>query len=309
MSQVNTVLSEDELGLVNDCAARLRVIQGDAAAIETEKRREYLNEEVSRSFKGLTSGRRRVCLEGLLARFPVGGHLANAMPAAPPPPAAVAPVADTPARLLEKLVAVAGELPEEQRSEFARRLHDAGFVCEDREAMELEISPEMQARFGLSTDQQPRLVRVVQLAAFLAQTLYELDRTAMIALKELYPRSAVLNRSHGFRQATGQYLTGGIDDIEPHLRVTSALVGGMLAAMLGGGRDFGRQFVEKYSPGAIEEVIIAEGSKGFMGPSKKERCWDKYSGLSKDIATPELIDRWLKDCLGRYADLQIKSVR
>jgi len=118
-----------------------------------------------------------------------------------------------------------------------------------------------------------------------------------------------LKNPQDFRQATGQYLSGNVDQIEPQLRVTSALLGGMLAALLGGGRDFGRQFVEKYSPNSIEEVVLSEGRNGFMGPSKKERCWDKYCSLSKDIATPELVDRWLKDCLGRFADSGAKGVR
>lgn len=308
MSQANTVLTEEELGLVNDCAARLRVIQGDAAAIAADKRCEYLNEEVHRTFKGTTPGRRKLCLEGLLTRFPVAGQLAKSMTATVPV-AAAQPVADSPAKLLERLVAAAGALSEEQRTEFARRLYDAGFAWVDRGALELEISKELQTRFGLPADRQPRLERVVQVASLLVQSLYELDRTALIALKELYPRSALVSRAHDFRQATGQYLAGSIDDIEPHLRGSTALLGGMLAAMLGGGRDFGRQFVEKFSPDAIEEVIVSEGSKGFMGPNKKERCWDKYCSLSKDIATPELIDRWLKDCLGRYADSGTKSVR
>ena len=308
MSQANTVLTEDEIGLVNDCAARLRVIQGDAAAIAAEKRCEYLNEEVHRSFKGLTPGRRKLCLEGLLARFPVAGQLAKTA-LAPAPVAAVTPVPDSPAKSFERFLAAAGEFSEQERAEFAKRLYDAGFAWVDRGALELEISKELQARFGLPADRQPRLERVVQVASLLVQALYELDRTAMIALKELYPRSSLVSRAHDFRNATGQYLAGNIDEIEPHLRVSTALLGGMLAATLGGGRDFGRQFVEKFSPDAIEEVIVSEGSKGIWGANKKERCWDKYCSLSKDIATPELIDRWLKDCLGRYADAGTKNVR
>jgi hypothetical protein len=151
--------------------------------------------------------------------------------------------------------------------------------------------------------------RVVQVAALLVQALHELDRTAIIALKELYPRSSLVARPHDLRLAMGQYLVGDLASIDPDLRATSALLGGMLAAMLGGGRDFGRQFVEKFSPDAIEEVIISEGSKGFMGPGKKERCWDKYRSLSKDVATAELVDRWLKDCLGRYAETGAKNAR
>lgn len=303
-----SVLTEDELGVVNECAARLRVIQGDTVAVDAEKRCEYLGEEVNRSLKGLTPGRRKLCLERLLARFPVAGQLATnqttkTATAAPPPQA------DTPEKLVERLLLVAGDLSEEQRVAFARRLAEAGFVGKERGALEIDISPEIKSRFGLPADGQPSLERLAQLAALMAQSLYELDRTAKIALKELYPRSALLSQPHNFRQPIGQYLTGSLDDVEPHLRITSTLLGGMLAAMLGGGRDFGRQFVEKFSPNAIEEVVFSEGSKGFMGPSKKERCWDKYCSLSKDIATPELVDRWLKDCLGRFADSGTKSIR
>lgn len=306
MSQANTVLTEEELGLINDCAARLRVIQGDAAALAAEKRREYLHEEVHRSFKPLTPGRRKLCLEGLLARFPVAGQVAGKIAAPAPAPA---PAPETAEKLLERLLAGAGQLSPEQREAFAQRLADAGLACVDRGASELPVPKDLQARLGLPADRQPRLERVAQVAALLVQALHELDRTAMIALKELYPRSPVVSRAQDFRQVTAQYLVGDSQEIEPHLRATTALLGGMLAAMLGGGRDFGRQFVEKFSPDAIEEVIVSEGSKGFMGPSKKERCWDKYRSLSKDIATPELVDRWLKDCLGRYADSGARSVR
>jgi hypothetical protein len=307
MSLANTVLSEEEVGLVNDCAGRLRIIQGDAAAIEAEKRQEYLREEVSHSFKGLTPARRRVCLQGLLARFPVAGQLAHAAtPASVPAPAA--PVALTPADLLQRLLSVAGELTQEQRADFARRLFDAGFVWVDRGAVELEISKDLQTRFGLAADQQPRLERMVELAALLVQTLCDLDRTAMSALKDLYPKASMLGQTHDFRQAAGQYLAGSQEEIKKHLRYSTILLGGMLLAMQRGGRDFGKQFLEKYSTEAIEDAVNAAGGGGIF-TSKKERCWDQYCRLYRDIATPELLDRWLKECLGRFADLQFKTVK
>jgi len=307
MSQTNTVLTEDELSLVNDCAARLRIIQGGAAAIDAEKRSEYLSEEVVRSFKSLTPARRRGCMEALLGRFPVAGQLAKSVSQAATVQAA--PVPFTPEQLIERLVAVAADLPEAQRSEFAKRLSDVGLSWLDQDALVVEVSKELQTRFGLPADRQPKLDRVVKLASLVVHSLYELDRTALIALKDLYPRSAYLTRSGDFKQATGKYLVGDLEEIEPQLRITSVLLGGMLAALLGGGRDFGRQFIEKYSQSAIEEVVFTEGKKGWGGPTTKERCWDKYCSLSKDIATPELVDRWLKDCLGRFADSGTKNIR
>jgi len=307
MSQANTILSEEDLSLVTDCAARLRVIQGDAAAIDAEKRREYLSEEVNRSFKGLPTARRKSCLDSLLARFPVAGQLAKNQTAPSAP--VTAPVAETPEKLLERLLSVAGELSAAQLQEFGRRLAEAGMVPAGA-AANYELSLDAKTRLGLSADQQPDAERLAVLATLVVQSLADLDRTGISVLKELYPRSSFLNRPYDFRKTAGQYLTGGVEKIEPHLRVTSALLGGMLAALLGGGRDFARQYVEKFSPGAIEDVVVAEGrSSDFMGPSKKERCWDKYSNLSKDVATPELMDRWLKDSLGRFIESGIKNVR
>ena len=129
-------------------------------------------------------------------------------------------------------------------------------------------------------------------------------------MRELYPRSAVLNRSKDFRKAAAQHLAGDLDDLEPQLRVTSALLAGMIASLLGGGRDFSRQFVDKFKPDAIEEVVVQEGRYGnIMKPSKKECCWDNYCRLSKDIATPDQLERWLKECLGKFVDSGIKNVR
>jgi hypothetical protein len=211
--------------------------------------------------------------------------------------------------LLERLLAVAGKMSEAERAEFGRRLAAAGLVPADRGPGKLEIAPETQTRLGLPADRQPDLERLALLASLVVQSLSDLERTSISVLKELHPRSVFLNRAYDFRRAAGQYLAGDKEEIESQIRVTSALLGGLLASLLGGGRDFGRQFVEKYSPNAIEEVVIMEGRAGFLGPNKKERCWDRYCSLSKDIATPELMDRWLKDCLGRFADSGMKNIR
>jgi hypothetical protein len=306
MSNLNVTLTEEESDLVNQCAATLRLIQSDSSAIESGKRHEYLREEISRNLKDVPTTSRERLLKGLLSRFPVGGQVVFTAPAAAPQ-AEVARREETLDELFQRFLALAVDLPEQPRTEFAKKLYDAGLGWVDREALELEISGQLRERLGIQAGRQPQLNRVVELASLLVQTFYEMDRAALLTLKELYPKSSLLHRSKDFRFLAGQYLGGENAEIEPYIRVVSSLIGGMLAAMLGGGRDFGRQFIEKYSPAAIEEVIIVEGRSGFMGPGKKERCWDKFDNLSKDIATPELIDRWFKDCLGKFVDSRTKN--
>jgi len=51
--------------------------------------------------------------------------------------------------------------------------------------------------------------------------------------------------------------------------------------MLGAGRDFGRQFVERFAPAPSKDVIKGEGKLGLFG-NEKALCWDKYKDLTKD---------------------------
>jgi hypothetical protein len=305
MSQTNSILTEEELSLVNDCAARLRVIQGDAADMEANKRREYLNEEVIHSLKGLSASRRKPCLEALMGRFPVAGQVARLTAA--PAPAPAAPPPETPIQLVERLAAMVREIPEAQRAELAALLAEAGLVSRQGGPVEVPMTRELQTRLGLVPGQPLPLERVVQLAALLVQIIADLDHLALSAVREINPRSAVLNRPLDPRQATSQYLAGSLEDPQPHLRITNAMVAGMLAALLGGGMSFSKQFLDKFKPEAIDEVVVSEGRYGgIMKPSRKECCWDKYCSLFKDIATADQLERWLKDCLGKFAEAKIK---
>ena len=149
---------------------------------------------------------------------------------------------------------------------------------------------------------------MMQLALLLIDLVNRLEHTGLKTLGELSPRSAALTRPQEFREAVANFLTGNAESIEPQIRAVSSLLGGLLAAMLGAGRDFGRQFVERFAPGSIEDVIKGEGKVGLFG-NEKALCWDKYKDLTKDYATPELVERRLKDCLGAFADKKVSSAR
>lgn len=306
MSQFTTTLTDDELEKVNQCAGRLRLIQSDSAALSPERRREYLHDEISQSFKDASPANRKRLLEALLARFPAGGR----MPMDAAPAATVAPSAETPEALLERFLKLSAELPEQQKAEFAKRLSQAGYVAAPDKAIGgMEVTDVMRQRLGLQPGREPNLQRLMEVTALLLQTLHDLDRAAMLTLKEMNPRAALLNRPKGYWGAPGQYMAGDTQEIEPFFRAVSALLGGMLAAMLGGGRDFGRQFVEKYSPTAIEQVVEGEGGGSLIpgiGKSKTERCWEKYKTLSKDMATPDLVDKWVRDCLGKFVEARTR---
>jgi hypothetical protein len=307
MIHSNTALTEEESEWVNHCAGRLRLIQADAATTAAEKRREYLKEEIGRNFSNVVPANRKRLLGGLLARFPVAGYcLENAPPVSAPAPARAVP--ETVDQILEKLLEAAGGLPAEKRTEISKRLAEAGLAWVDNDAVILEISGDMGRRLGLQSGQQPHLARVVELAVFLVEAMASLDQNALRTMRELSPRSPLLSRTEDFRSTASRFLTGGEVSLEHQWTAIRSLLGSLLAAIQGGGKDFGRQIIDRMSPSAIDDVIVSEGRK-IMGPNKKERCWDRYKDLFEDMATPDLIDRKIKECLAAFVEKTVHSNR
>ncbi len=311
MSYQNAALTEQEIGQINEVAGRLRLIQADSALASPQQRREFLTEEIARSFKQTAPADRRRCLEALLARFPVAGQFANHA-AAPLPSSAqpAPPPRESFDQLLERLLKCAAELDEKKRAEAAKRLREAGLAQANSEGTEPNLSDELRQALGLPEGQQPNVRNIAKLCVLLAETFQRLDQTALATMRELAPKSSLLKRPQDFRGAAIQFLTGQSESIEPHLRVVSGLLGALLAGILGGGRDFGRQFAERLSPTSIEDVVVGEGGGNILfGKSKKERCWERYLLLFKDFETPDLVDRRIRDCLAAFVERKVLSAR
>ena len=309
MSHANTALSEQDGDWIAEMAGRLRLIQADALSLQPEKRREYLQEEVTRSLKEVAPGNRKRLLGALLARFPVAGQVMKSLPAQTSAPAPVpVSVVETPEQILERLLAVAGKLPEEKRAEISKRLGEAGLAWVDRDALVLEVSDKLKQKLGLQNEQQPQLAKVVELMSFLVESLSLLDQNALKTMRELNPRSQLLNRGEDFRKTAGRYLTGEADSLESQWNAIRGLLGGLLAATQGGGKEFGRQFVGRMAPDAIDDIITSEGGKLF-GKNKQERCWERYKELFEDYATPDLIERKIKDSMAAFVERAVNSNR
>jgi hypothetical protein len=309
MIHSNTALTEEESDWINHCAGRLRLIQTDAAAAPGEKRREYLKEELGRCFQDVAPANRTRFLEALLARYPVAGQtVKTGVAPAAPAPAPAKPVPESVEQVAERLLAAAADLPEAKRGEITKRLSEGGLGRASQEPTVLPTPEDLCKRLGLKPDQQPHLARVIELTVFLVDAVVMLDQNALKTMRELSPRSPLLNRSEDFRKTAARFLTSTEGGIEQQWNAIRGLVGGLLAAIQGGGKDYGRQFVERMSPVAIEDVILSEGGKLF-GPNKKERCWDRYKDLSEDISTPDLVDRKIKECFGAFVERMVHGNR
>lgn len=313
MNEPRAALTEQESAWVTEVAGRLRFLQTDAALAGADQRKEFFGEELARSLKPVAPADRKRYLEALLARFPVRGQVpANAAPAATPVPVAPPlPRPETFEQLVDRLVTFARGVGEEQRAEAGKRLTDAGLASVEAGAPVLDIPQELHQALGLSPDQPPKLQNAVKLCVLLIDAVQRLDQTALATLREIAPRSSLLKRPHDFRTVAAAYLVDEQPDLlEPYLRMITGLLGALMAGMLGGGRDFGRQFVERLSPVAIEDVVVGEGGgSSLFGKKKKELCWERYVLLSKEFETADLVERRLRDCLGGFVERKVLSAR
>lgn len=302
-----TALTEQETGWINEVTGRLRLIQADTAQLDAAKRSEFLQEEVERSFKNVAPANRPRLLEALLARFPVAGKTTVVVSSAPSSAPAPAPL--SPAALLDKFLATVPTLPENERAELSKKLLAAGLTPAPATGGggPLNLPEETQRALGLAPGQSASPERLAQLAVVLLDALSRLDQTGLKTAEVLSPRSSLLKRNESVRRAAGRFLTGETDSVETPLREVAGLLGALLAGALGGGRVFGQQYLERFSPTAIEDVVTAEGGGGMFGPSKKERCWDRYVDLARDFATPDLVDRRVKECLASVAQRTLEK--
>ncbi len=310
MNSNSATLTEDESIWINEVAGRLRLIQADTAEAAPEKRREFLQEEIARNLKSIPAANRKRYLEALLWRFPVAGELARASTApavaAPAPPPT--PKLESPEETIERFFDIVTKLSEPKRAELSKRLADAGLTTVVRSASPAELSNELRQRLGIPEGKEAQAARVFELTVMLVDMVARLDQAALNALRDVSQRSKLLRRPEDFRTATARYLVAESESIDPYVRAISSLLGGMIAALLTAGRDFGRQYLERLSPSAIQDVVISDGeySSVVVGKSKQHCCWEKYKVLVEDFATPDLIDRRLKDCVAAVIEKPVR---
>jgi hypothetical protein len=208
---------------------------------------------------------------------------------------------------LNRFLAAWPTLDEAERESAAKKISEAGLLPSGAGIVDAHVSEEYLRALGLTADQPLNLDRLVQLTAQLLDTLSRLDQTGLRTMEALAPRSSVLKRSESIRRSASRLLTGERENIDSQMRDVAGLMGALLAAVLGGGRVFGQQYVERFSPSAIEDVVRAEGGGRMFGPSMKERCWDRYVDLARDYATSDLVDRKIRECLASVVQRTIEK--
>ncbi len=301
MNHSDTALTDKEMNLVNALASRLRLVHADLSQAGSEERRLSLRDEVSRMLKDASRPDRQRLLQGLLERFPVAGQ-AIRLAAAPQPAAAAAPEPEpeTPDQLFDRFLAVCRDLPADHRAQWVQRLASEGMVQVETHEVQppINIPPEWIKSIGLSEGQSPQLDRVFLLLGELSTLLLRVDQATSKTLEQWnVPRNRISEEKE-LSGAFREYLTGKRETLKLEVQAFSSRLGSLVTGMLVGGRNYGNEFLRRCSPEAIEEVVKTEGRHGFRR-SFELCCWDKYKDLARGFATADLIDRQIKDCMGK----------
>jgi hypothetical protein len=302
-------LSDQESSWIGDLASRLRLVQADTATSLPEKRREFLSEEIARGLRDVPPANRKRFIEALLARFPVAGQ--NLKVAAPPPVSMPLTPAEPPPetfeQLLNRFIKAADELPAAERERAARTLTEAGLAWVGRDSLAVELSEELQRTMGLPAGQEPRLGNVVKLCGLLHEMIQKMNTLLLETVRDLNAKSPILKRPADLRGAAAQFLLGEEGALKPQMALVLSIQSALSKAISDGGRDFGREHLGRFSPSAIEDVVMGEGGVGIFG-NKKEKCWEKYVKLAENL-TSDVVNRQIRDSMAAIIERKMSDRR
>ena len=298
-------LPAEETAWAGRLAARLRVLQADAAADAPSMRLDFLKEEIERALHDIAPARRGSHLDALAEQFPDfapprGGESEVALLSLPPE----VMVAD--------LIDSAPTLPAETLAAWGMRLAEAGFGNATAAPAGgggggFDLPVETRARLGLAAQQETDPERAARLCGLLIDLTIALDQLAWSVWKQVAPQS-IIRRDAGpdgdFRRLAGRYLAGDPEVVATQvgqtLDRTRHLIAGLLAAIGPAGSTFARDYVARFSP----EAVANAASGGSFLSSAEQRNWRKYTEMFGQVSGAA-IERELLNAIAQYAETAI----
>ena len=265
---------------------RLRLIQIDLADQPEKLRGDCMAEEVERALAKLVPQERRAFLEELMGRFPAWEYHLEA--GVQPAQQAVQPPTDRkelqdPSFLVSKLLELAPSLDDAQRQALIERLREARLVPAG--AAGWTASSEETVKQKLQSQQEIDPTRVMEFLAMALTCLCSLDQLIWSTWKEMAPKSVSRRRGAELRRNVGKFLGGDKDvpgvllnqDMEALRRLIAALVSGISQA----GRQFAGKYLARFSP--VEIAALANMDSGGFLVGKEVKCWRKYVELTSQL--------------------------
>jgi hypothetical protein len=293
------ILTEQERTWTEDCLARLRLVQADASELPAEKRREFLKEEISRKLNDLPRLSHKKNLQALLEQVPVHGLVQWGIEQKPQ----TEREPETFAHVLDRFLKHVETAPEKQKAEARRKLTEAGLLPEEQGGLPEESLQKLRKALGVPEDKTCLPARVAEMAGILAEVVCKVDQAAMASLKKLSPQNPAL-RLESMRKIFAQFVVADQPASAPSTRAFEAVTGAIFAALLEGGEEFGRTYLERMTPETIWQVV--KGGAKFW-ENKKKLAWDQYRVLASDYSTSEQINQKIKKAMRDHIESSLTS--
>lgn len=282
-------------------AARLRLLQVDCADAPVATRQEFFTEEIGRALKSIPAEKRAPYLNALSDKFPAWG----AEGGVPNSPESSSPVDLTPEELVERLKQAAPQLSEERKQKLTRQLAEAGFAAQSSDSTPWEIPADIQTKLGAGQGTRIPPENALRLLVLLRQEYLKLDNFTWEAWLQLVPRSTLKRDASGsdFKSASERYLSGELGaELAPcqqGMEKTRKMIAGLLAAIALGGKEFSEEYMVRFLPKNIEDVVHSRGVSLF-GDSVEKKCWAKYKELAYN--DPGTVEKKFRDSIAKHAE-------
>jgi hypothetical protein len=284
-------------------AARLRLLQVDSADAPPATRRENFTEEIGRALKGISPEKRDIYLNALADKFPMAGLSSKSPPPAQTPSNVTM---QSPEALLELLLATAPQWDADTKHAFAQKLTEAGLVSKPATQPNWEIPEDLQTKLGLGLDRPLSPENALSLLSLLVQEFIKIDTLTWETWSKLAPRSAIRREptTGGDLKAMSERFISGearleIGQLRQGLEKTRKIIAGLLAGIALGGKEFAEEYMIRFLPKNIEDVVHSRGMSIF-GESVEKKCWVKYKELAYSDAVT--IEKIIRDAIAKHAE-------
>lgn len=300
-------------------ANRLRLVQLDFADETPEARQEQLAEEIERALSQLAPDQRDEFLALLGERFPTWDQNVeiSARPAdngeAPAPK--VVSVMDAeelqdPSFLVQRLVALAGGLSEDQKQGIARTLKKAGIAPPGGGGggWPEEAAEGLRQALAVPATQAMDPTRTLELATTAAEIVLSLDQLVWNTWKQMASGST-LRRPSPLKATMARFVAGDQDtprgqvkqDVERLRRLTAAVVASISQA--------GQQFAQRHAATVGPEAVKAATPKAGFTQSQEALYWKKYSELAGEQMDPAAIERDIRAAIVKFVEAIVTDIR
>ena len=292
-------------------ASRLRMIQVDHADDE-DARREHLSREIERASTKVDPSQRRVFLRELMKRFPAWQGESEPLESSDAQETAVTQTDGAamrnPVVLAERLAEMASDLSERERQTVAKRLQEAGLIREGDQDWPEDATRVLRDRLRLGSQGRIDPARALRLVAELADFACTLDQLAWKAWSTIAPQSAI-TRQAGLRPTMGRFFASDDEAVGEQVLEDLEKVRHLIAALLSGatqaGRQFARRYLGRFSPAQIS--ALAEIEPGGFLVGHEQKCWRKYVELAESM-DPTAVEHELMEVIRQYAETLLGRV-